>query len=141
MEYYERGAPQVTLSDGLWQKLQSLANKSDKFPVDLPSVFEEGLNFEMGEIMEGNEGNNDDDEILFETTDHPIDDANSLQTRFNIIQNLFSTSIPDNLDKASAVMRDMTEALRNGNVATFDECEGLLHVQFRDDEANQFESE
>jgi hypothetical protein len=136
-EYYERGAPRVTLSDELWQKLQHLANKAENSPVDLPSVFEDGVDFEMEDIVAKNE----DDEILFEATDDPVGHTNPLQVRYNIIQELFNTSIPANMDKAVAVMGDMTEALRNEDTKRFDKCEELLRAQFEDNELLYAQSE
>lgn len=99
------------------------------------------MEFEMEEIVEEDEGNHDDDEVMFEATDHPVDDKNSPQTRFNVMQNLFSTSMPANMDKASAVIRDMTEALRSGNIVVFNKCEELLLAQFQDEEAGRYESD
>jgi hypothetical protein len=136
-DYYERDAPRVTLPDGLWQKLQPLANKAGKSPVDLPSVFEDGVDFEMEDMAADNE----DDEILFRATDDPVGHTNPLQARYNTIHELFNTRIPANMDKAAAVMSDMTEALRNEDVKKFDKCEELVRAQFEDDELLHAQSE
>jgi hypothetical protein len=97
---------------------------------NLPSVFEDGVDFETEDI----EAENEEDEILFGATDDPVEHTNPLQARYNIIQELFNTRISANMDNAAAVMSDMTEALRNEDVKRFDKCEELLRAQFEDDE-------
>jgi hypothetical protein len=97
---------------------------------NLPSVFEDGVDFETEDI----EAENEEDEILFGATDDPVEHTNPLQARYNIIQELLNTRISANMDNAAAVMSDMTEALRNEDVKRFDKCEELLRAQFEDDE-------
>jgi hypothetical protein len=137
-DYNEKDTPQVTMSDELWQKLQSIVykNKNENSLVNLPSVFEDGLNLEMGKVVAEDE----DDQILFETTDYPVDEKKLPQTHCNAIRNL-STSVPVNMDKASEVMSNMPGALRNGDIKMFDECDKLLLDQLEVEGADRSESE
>lgn len=116
VKYYEGDASHVTLPDELWGKLYSFAITNRDTLAELPSVFEDGMKFKVGEAATGFE----DEEVLIGAADSSVEVADdsagtaSLQTRYDRLQAHFDMFVATYPDTVAAAMSGPLVALHQG---------------------------